>query len=327
MDRLGLFLTALILAGICDWLFGDPPGLPHPVRLLGRVITRLESIAIRLFVSPGNLIFAGFLITAVTAGASVSVVLLVISAAYKTHPIAGFVVETYLIFTVIAGGDLRNHVVRVKEELEGENHVRARSQVAMLVSRDTEMLDENGISKAALESLFENSADGFVSPLFYIALGGPAGAVLFKTVSTLDSMLGHKSGHYYYLGRFPARLDDLLNFIPARLTALLILLAGAGQGRFTRGLKVLQQDHGKHESPNSAWPEAAAAGILNVRLGGVDSYKGRVKERPVINETGDMPRKDDLGKGLSLYFRTTLIAFLLLASLAWWLRYMEGVYF
>jgi len=322
-----LSLSAFFLAGLLDWLIGDPCWLPHPVRLLGRIINILEKAARSLFSSRLGLRFAGIVIVLIAAGGSGFLVYLLLTSAYRLHPATGFITEFYLYFTVLAGGDLRNHIFRVKKAFKEGKLDEARAATAMLVSRDTKTLREEGLVRATLESLFENSADGLVAPLLFIALGGPAAAVFYKAVNTLDSMIGYKNSDYIDLGCFSARLDDLLNYLPARLTAVLIILAGLSRGNFSSAVKVLRNDRRRHDSPNSAWPEAAAAGVLGIKFGGPDYYRGKFVERPVINREGNEADFSDISLGLRLYYRTSLLAFIGFFILAWWVRTWEVLIF
>jgi adenosylcobinamide-phosphate synthase len=323
MERIWFGLAAFCAAYLLDYFIGDPRRFPHPVRLLGALINLLEKGARRFFASPGGLKAAGLVIVAIAAGGSALLVFALLAAAYRLHQAAGFVLETYILFTVLAGGDLRSHVVAVKEELDADRVDHACAAVSMLVSRDTANLDESSVSRAALESLFENSADGLVAPLFFAAIGGPAAAVLYKAVNTLDSMLGYMTEEYRDLGFFPARIDDILSYIPARLTAILILLAAFPGRKMKNGFQVLIRDRRRHQSPNSAWPEAAAAGALGLRFGGRDSYRGEGIERPLINSTGREATSADIGRGLTLFRNTSFLSFIVLLLLFYRLRTWE----
>ncbi len=320
-------MIALAVAYLLDWVIGDPPRFPHPVRLLGRAIILLEKVARRLFVSPKGLKAAGAAIVVIAAGGSIAAVLVLLAISYWLHPAAGLLIETYILFTVLAGGDLRNHVSAVERNLHTGNLAAARDSTALLVSRETAELNESGLSRAALESLFENSADGLVAPLFFAALGGPAAAVCYKAVNTMDSMLGYKTKEYLQLGYFAAKIDDLLSFVPARLTALMVIIAGSLQGRWREGWQVLSRDYRKHESPNSAWPEAAAAGVLGLKFGGKDYYNGELVERAVINTSGREPNYGDLARGLALFNKISVMAFTGLLLLSYWLRTWEAFIF
>ena len=323
MERSLLTIAALALAYLVDYLFGDPPWLPHPVRLIGRLINLLEGAARKLFKSSSGLKLAGLIIVLIVAAGSALAVYLGLAAAYRVNPAAGFILELYIYYAVLAGGDLRNHLLTVLAALREGTVEEGRSKVALLVSRDTQALDTSELSQAALESLFENSSDGLVAPLFFAALFGPAAAVFYKAVSTLDSMIGYKNQAYAALGFAAAKLDDLLNFLPARLTALLILIAGSGKSNTAAAWRVLIADRNKHESPNSAWPEAAAAGVLKVRLGGSAVYQGQLRERPEINAAGQEVGPETIALGLSLFQKTSLLAFILLIGLACGLMVLE----
>jgi adenosylcobinamide-phosphate synthase len=324
MDRALISVTLITLAYLLDWVLGDPPWFPHPVRLLGALIDFLEKVVRRIFKSQAGLLFAGLLMVLIAAGGAAALVYVFAAAAYRLHLVAGLLAELYLYYVMLAGGDLRHHILRVKTALDERDLEKARLATAMLVSRDTVDLNEPGLSRAAIESLFENSADGLIAPLFYAALGGPVGVVFYKAVNTLDSMIGYKNDRYLYLGRCAAKLDDLLNYVPSRFTALMILLAGLCEHKLSAAYQVLKSDRRKHESPNSAWPEAAAAGVLGIKLSGADYYGGKLVDRPAINEYGREAAAGDIGRGLNLYYRTSVLAFLLLAALAWWIRTWEG---
>jgi len=319
--------AVLPLAFLLDFLVGDPRWLPHPVRLIGRVAGVLEKTALSLAKHPlGQRLAGGALVFLVAAG-SFFLTRLLLAAAYGGHPLLGFLFAAYVLYAMLAVKDMITHIRPVLEALERENLPLARERVSWLVSRDTGSLDEEGVLRASLESLFENTADGVVAPLFYAGLGGPALAVLYKAVNTLDSMIGYKNERYYYLGWAAARLDDLLSFIPARLTALLYLFSGAlfgkRKGQWKDAWRVLQRDRHKHESPNSAWPVAAAAAVLGVRLGGVDEHQGIRISRPLLHQEGRPPGRADLSAGLELFRRccwlsaggATLLSLLTAASL------------
>lgn len=320
MEKVYLAIAALGAAYLLDLIIGDPRWLPHPVRALGLLISLLEKAVRRIFRSGPGLKLGGAITVFITAGGAALLTYYVLKTAYQANFLIGIIVEVYILFSVFAGGDLYRHLSRVDKDLEQPGLQKARASVALLVSRDTANLDESGISRAALESLFENSADGLIGPLFFAALGGPVLAVFYKGVSTLDSMLGYKTVKYKDIGYFAAKTDDFLNYIPARLTAVIIVLTGIVQGRGKEGWKVLMQDHNKHASPNSAWPEAAAAGVLGLRFGGADFFDGAAVERPVINAAGDLPLRKDIQRGLLLFRRVSLLSAIVLIVFAYYLR-------
>jgi len=313
MTIASIYILSFVLAFAADLLWGDPPRIPHPVKLMGKAALFLENLLRKYFKGAGEEKFAGAALVIFIAGGSFLLAFGAIYTAYRMHTWAALALSAYFFYTSIAVKDMLLHVQKVKEAVAGKDLPLARERVALIVSRDTAHLEEEGIIRAALESLFENTADGVVAPLFYAALGGPLGGpalvVFFKAVSTLDSMFGYKSPRYYYFGWAPARLDDILNFIPARLTALIFILLGALRGLdWKGGIKTLLKDRNKHESPNSAWPEAAAAGVLGLRLGGIDYHKGQEIRRPFINEQGRSPRFEDLQASLSLFVHASILA-------------------
>ena len=323
METFYCSLIALACAALIDWFIGDPPYLPHPVRFLGLLIAILEKKAARFCKSATGLRLAGALIVLIIAGMPALIILFLFKWAYLFHPAAGFILELYIYTTFFAGGDLRNHVLAVKKAFDDCDLGKVRKATSMLVSRQTEGLGEDDLSRATLESLFENSADGVIAPLFYAAIFGPSAIVFYKAVSTLDSMIGYKNKRYKNLGYAAARLDDLLNLIPARLSALLIIFAGAGRKKEYPALPVLWQNRYKHDSPNSAWPEAAAAGVLGLQFGGTDYHQGLPVQRPIINIQGRRPRAGDLAGGLKLYSNTVFLAYGIFIVLAWWIRTQE----
>ncbi len=327
MERITLCISAFALAYLLDFLIGDPRRFPHPVRLLGAAVAMLEKLSRRLFASPPGLKIAGAFLVVLAAGGSLVLTIVMLEGAYKLNQFAGWSLEIYLLFTVLAGGDLHRHVTRVGRDLQCGRLEQARSSVALLVSRDTSRLNENGVSRAALESLFENSADGLVAPLFFAAVGGAPLAVFYKAVNTLDSMLGYRTKEYSSLGFFSAKLDDILSFIPSRITAVLIILAAALNGAFRSGLRVLVDDRNKHDSPNSAWPEAAAAGALGIKFGGPDFYRGQPRVQPLINSFGREPEMADIKRGLDLFRQTSFLAFICFLVILYWLETREVIIF
>lgn len=322
MSETAWFTFLLLLAYILDAWAGDPRYLPHPVRLIGKAIDFLEALSRRLFASFLMLKIGGAILVLLVGGGSFVLTLLLLEAVAKIHPAAELALMLYLLFVVLAGGDLRNHLLMVLGALQSGNLPGARRGVSLLVSRDTGNLGEEELSRASLESLFENTADGLVAPLFYAALGGAPLAVFYKVVNTADSMLGYRTPAYRDLGWAAARLDDVLSYLPSRLSALFFGVAGLVQGSSRRAFGVLAADHNKHESPNSAWPEAAAAGVLGVRLGGKDTYGQEVKFRPVINAGGRPPGSEDLRAGLVLYRNAGIIALAVLLAFAYLWRWM-----
>jgi len=275
--------TALVLAAVAlDLALGDPRALPHPVVLIGRLISFLEKLLRRLI---GNARLAGVLLLVITVGASYLCAALLIKAAQAIPPGVGFVVGLYLAWVSLAARSLHAESGKVAKALERHDLAGARVALSYIVGRETAELDEPEIVRGAVETVAENTGDGVIAPLFYLMLGGPALAIAYKAVNTLDSMVGYKNERYLDFGWASARFDDLANWIPARLTGLLMVLAAPLCALNCGGAwRILRRDCRKHSSPNSGFPEAAAAGALGVRLGGANRYFGRVVEKPTIGD-------------------------------------------
>lgn len=262
-----------------DLILGDPPSMPHPIRWMGNAITwfepRFRRLCLPLAVS-GTLFAAGLVLMTWLTGH------LIVTAAGAIHPGVELAVEILLIYYCLAIRSLDSEARSVAKAL-GDSLDAARTKISRIVGREVHKLDETGISRAAVETVAENLVDGIISPIFYAVLGGAPLCLAFKMVSTLDSMVGYKSETYIHFGKAGARLDDLANFIPARLSVPVIaaaarLLSGDGRQALETGIR-----EGKnHSSPNAGYPEAAFAGALKVRLGGPNYYHGILVEKPYI---------------------------------------------
>jgi adenosylcobinamide-phosphate synthase len=263
-----ILLAALLL----DLALGDPRWLLHPVVLIGHLIGILDTV---LYKSFSHKRFAGILLLVLTTGSAGTAVWLLIRGSYFLHPLVGFMTSTGISYTCLAARSLHRESALVADALTTGNLAEARRSLSLIVGRDTDSLDENEIWRALVETVAENTSDGIIAPLFWLTVTGPVGGMVYKAVSTLDSMVGYKNERYLQFGWASARMDDLLNFIPARLAALLMILAAPLAGLSLKGaLSTTLRDRLKHPSPNSGHPEAAAAGALGVRLGGPASYKG-----------------------------------------------------
>lgn len=242
-----------------------------------------------------------------SAGRNAALVVIVVSAAFAIVALAivpggviGWIVAGILAWPFLAARSLHDHVAPVAAALEARDIEGARTAVSRIVGRDPASLDEAGLARAALESLAENASDGVVAPLFWGALLGLPGIVAYKAINTLDSMIGHRDARHEAFGRFAARLDDVVNWVPARLTGAMFALAS---GRPDQPLRIMRRDARHHRSPNAGWPEAAVAGALNVRLSGPRIYGEHVAHEPWLNEQAPDPHAADIRKGLALYRR------------------------
>jgi len=272
----------LLAAFGLDLLFGDPRWLPHPVKLMGRFALALEASLRRRIT---NARAAGITAAALVVVSAGLITWAAIRGAKMAHPVAGDVVSILLLYTTFATRDLLRHSQRVYLALRDGDLPGARQAVSMLVGRDTDKLDEQGVSRAAVESVAENLIDGVTAPIFFAALGGPVAAMMYKAASTLDSTFGYKNERYLFFGWASARLDDAANYLPARITVPFIALAAAISGfRPLGSLRICMRDGGKHPSPNSGLGEAAVAGALGVQLGGVNYYDGEPEEGALLGD-------------------------------------------
>jgi len=286
MMEKGLFVAAVLAAAfVLDLVAGDPEGMPHPVRWIGRLVSALESVVRRVARTPRGLRLGGaamaLVAVAVTYGAAAGALYLAstVSAALL------FVLSVYLVWTGLAVRSLGREAAGVIRSLDDHGLGAARRSVARIVGRDTGDLSREEVLRATAETVSENTSDGCVAPLFYLAIGGPPLMLAYKAVNTLDSMVGYRCDRYRDLGRFAARLDDAVNYVPARLTALAMVAASLILGYDWRGaVRILARDGRRHPSPNAGLPEAAAAGALGLRFGGRASYGGVVSDKPSIGD-------------------------------------------
>jgi len=297
------------LAYALDCLVGDPEWAPHPVRWIGRVIEYGESCLRRFVRSSRSEFTGGLLLSLAVVGFFGLGSWRLLGWLGEWNRTLGFILTLYLAATTLATRSLLEEAFAVRRLLANGNLLAARQQVARIVGRDTHSLDEPEITRAVIETLAESACDGIVAPMFYLAIGGAPAALAYKAINTLDSMIGHRDERYEYFGKFAARLDDAVNFIPARLTALLFVLAAWGLRLDWRGAwRVLFRDGRNHKSPNAGRPEAAMAGALDVRLGGENFYDG---ERHCGSYLGDANRPLD-DRALSNALRLTICVSLLM---------------
>lgn len=234
----------------------------------------------------------------------------VLFAAYRIHPAAGVVTESVMTYQMLATKCLKTESMKVYKRLSEHDLCGARKAVSMIVGRDTECLDEEGVAKAAIETVAENASDGVIAPMLYLALFGPVGGFFYKAVNTMDSMVGYKNDRYHAFGTAAAMLDDVVNFIPARISAMLMILSCCFLGNEfdqKNAMKIFKRDRYQHASPNSAQTEAACAGALGIRLAGDASYFGRIVKKPYIGdplravETEDIRRANRLLYGMAFF--------------------------
>jgi adenosylcobinamide-phosphate synthase len=304
--------AVLTLAIVLDLLLGDPRWLPHPVVFIGNLITIFETF-LRKTCSYERI--AGVFLLIATVSVSTTITWLLLRIGSLLHPLAGLLVATVISYTCLAARSLHNESALVADALAAGDLPKARIALSYIVGRDTAHLDEPGIWRAVVETVAENTSDGIIAPLFWMTAGGPLAAVAYKAVSTLDSMVGYKNERYLHFGWASARMDDLLNFIPARLTALLMVLASALAGLSPQNaIRITLRDRLNHPSPNSGHPEAAAAGALRVQLGGKAFYGGRESWKQFIGDPL-VPLDEQTYRGMLklMYISTIIMAALCIA--------------
>ena len=308
-----LRLFALLLGFLLDLLLGDPRWLPHPIRAIGALIAALEKVLRKIFPKNRSGQLAG--------GVALVILVLVLSGGFtllvlwlcgKVGLWLRFLAETILCFQLLATRSLKGESMKVYKALKAGDLEGARYAVSMIVGRDTQCLDEAGVARAAVETVAENASDGVIAPLIFLAIGGAPLGMVYKAVNTMDSMVGYKNDQYLWFGRYAARLDDVVNFIPARLAGLLMCL-GAGFSGFDapNALRIFRRDRKNHKSPNSAHTEAAAAGALHIQLGGSNYYFGKLVEKPTIGDADHPVEPLDIVRVNRLMYATAFLALVL----------------
>ncbi len=311
---LGHLEVQILLAVVLDWIFGDPRWLPHPVKGIGWLALTLEKLFRKCF-SP---LFAGIVTVITVIGITLGVTYAVVEGARQVLPWLANVACVIIMYLTFAARDLELHAKRVFQALEQGNIKKARSRAALMVGRDTENLDESQVVRATVESVAENTVDGVIAPIIFAFLAGPLGAMAYKAVSTLDSTFGYKNQRYLQFGWAAARLDDLVNWLPARLTAPLMAIGAGLAGMRAKGaLRIFIRDHPNHPSPNSGWPEAAMAGALGVRLGGMSYYQNRPSCKPGIGDAILPLNRAMILQANRLTKVTTLLLLLMLLGSRW----------
>lgn len=303
-------LLALTVGFVLDRLLGDPKWMYHPVRVIGLLISGSEKGFRKVFPrSQGGELAAGVFFAVFVIMLSSAVPFLLLWLASKVSSWLSFILAVFWDYQLLAARSLKEESMRVYDALQEGNLQKARYAVSMIVGRDTQNLDKEGVTRAAVETVAENASDGVIAPMFFLALGGPALGFFYKSVNTLDSMVGYKNEKYLYFGRFSAKLDDVVNWIPARISGLLMVLAsplcGLSMGQAWR---IYRRDRKAHASPNSAHTEAAAAGALGVRLAGNAYYFGRLYEKPTIGDAYREIEYEDIRRVNRLMYAASLLA-------------------
>lgn len=306
-------LLKIIAAVLLDFILGDPYSFPHPVKLMGNIIYLEDKLARKITKSKLGLKMAGLIIVIVNISLGFFIPFFLLKF-IKQYRILYNIICIYLIYTCIAARALHYEAMKVSEALDIgiEN---ARERLSYIVGRETKNLSEDEIIRATVETVAENTSDGVIAPLFYIMLLGVPGGLAYKFINTMDSMLGYMNEKYKDIGYFPAKTDDLFNLIPARITGLLMSISSIGRFNVKNGFMIMIRDRNNHKSPNAIYPEAAAAGLLGVQLGGNNYYHGKLIEKPTIGDKLNSINKSHIKNTIEIMYRSEMLMLIIFSFL------------
>lgn len=294
-----------------DLIIGDPYSFPHPVRYIGKLISIVEKQIRKITSSDKGLKIAGFFLWFIVVGATFGITTLVLQL-FKFNKLAYFIVNTILIYTTLATKCLKDESVKIYKVLKTGDLDKSRIQLSYIVGRDTTNLNEKEIVRATVETVAENTVDGIIAPLFYGFIGGAPLAMAYKAVNTLDSTVGYKNDKYYYLGFASAKIDDIANYIPARLGVILLSLGSLFAGfNFKDALKIGIRDRKNHKSPNCAFSEGAVAGALGIQLGGTNVYFGKEVYKPTIGDKTREIEIEDIVRTNKIMYSSSIISIII----------------
>lgn len=308
-----IYALPMLVGFVIDIFVGDPYNFPHPIRAIGTLIAKLEKFVRSRF---KNLRKGGVFLALTVLIVSTLIPLAVLFVCYKINIFFGLAAESVMCWQLVAARCLQKESMKVCYAVEKNDIEKARQAVSMIVGRDTDVLDETGIVKAAVETVAENTSDGVTAPIMYIALGGAPLGFFYKAANTMDSMIGYTNEKYIDIGRFAAKLDDVLNFIPSRLTALVMILSAYLLGADGKNAaRIWKRDRRKHASPNSAQTESVCAGALDIRLAGDAYYFGELHKKDFIGDDIRPPESEDIRRANRLMYCTSVIVLIVGAAL------------
>ena len=310
-------IYACIIGFILDMIFGDPHWLYHPIRLIGKLITNTEKLVRSCFPktkSGGRM--GGIVLAIIVMAVSTGIPLMILVICYKIHVYLGVAIESIFCYQLLATKSLKVESMKVYKALKDGDLEKARYAVSMIVGRDTKSLNAVGITKAAVETVAENTSDGSIAPLIGIIIGGAPLGFLYKSINTMDSMIGYKNDKYINLGRFAAKLDDIVNYIPARLSAYMMILSAYILGMDGKNAyRIYKRDRYKHASPNSAHTESVCAGALGIRLAGDAYYFGKLHKKEYIGDAIREIEVEDIKRANRLLYMCAVLSFVLLMGI------------
>ena len=310
-------LAAIGLGDMIDLLIGDPHWLYHPIRIVGNLISLLEKWLRALFpkTEKGELT-AGVFLVILTSGLTTAAAAGILYAGYLIHPAVKFGLEVLMCYQLLATRALRDESMKVYEKLKENDLEGSRYAVSMIVGRDTKNLDDIGVTKAAVETVAENTSDGILAPMLFMVIGGPVLGFFYKAVNTMDSMVGYKNEKYLYFGRAAAKFDDILNYIPARISAWMMIFSCLFSGLDAKeAYRIYKRDRYNHASPNSAQTEAVMAGALHIQLAGDAWYFGKLYKKKTIGDAVRAVEYEDIRRANRLLYVTSFFTILLFGAL------------
>lgn len=306
--------AAVSIGFVLDAIFGDPDFKLHPIRLIGYLISLLEKVMRRIFTKNERLGGAVMAICVLIICGGVPFAILFF--AYRLNYFFGIAIESVICYFMLAAKSLKQAGMSVYKPLKNGDVDGARKSVSMIVGRDTESLDDIGITKAAVETVAENTSDGVIAPLIYMAIGGGVLGCVYKAINTMDSMVGYKNDRYINFGRFAAKLDDIANYIPSRISAYLMIFASKIMGCNSRNAyRIFKRDSRNHASPNSAQTESVVAGALEIQLAGDAYYFGKLYKKPFIGDGIKPIKYDNIADSIKLMYMTSVISAVLFVGL------------
>ena len=320
-------MIAFVIGVILDWIIGDPVWVPHPVRWIGAFISNLTDKLLGPYLlerrDQREEKQKGLYLVISVIAITILVVSLTLIVAYKLNPYIGVVVEAIETCYLMAAKSLYVESMKVSKALKEDGLQAGRQSVAMIVGRDTEALDEAGVIRAAVETVAENTSDGVIAPLLYACIGGPILGYLYKAVNTMDSMVGYHNDKYENFGYYAARLDDIVNYVPARISAHFMIIASYVMGHEYSGrgaIRIFKRDRYNHKSPNSAQTESVCAGALGVRLAGDASYFGKIVQKPYIGDASREIEVEDIKRAGILMYATQILTIIVCIMIALMIR-------
>ena len=298
-----------------DIILGDPYWMPHPVRYIGKIIEKTEKIIRIFFSNVKNLKFAGVILGTIVISVTFLFYFFLLEIFLKNTIILKKILEIIIIYQIFATRCLGDEGYKIYKSLKDGKIDLSRKQISYLVSRDTENLDEENIVKATVETITENITDGIISPMFYLVIGGIPLAMAYKATNTLDSMVGYKNEKYIDLGWFSAKFDDLLNYIPARISGVFVIVSAFILGLdYKNSIKIMLRDCKNHSSPNSGYSESASAGALKIQLGGKASYFGVSSMKPTMGDYIEKPNSDHIIKAIKIMYMTSFLGLVVFST-------------